>query len=171
MHDTEKFMINEGLIFYAFAFALQSHPLLSFITAISAVIMTLIIHSQVLWDRLPHFLPVFFIQLVIIQLTHLETLIPYIAILALSSLITADIWLSVSGEKLHSVMNILIVCLMIFIIFIMITDVLPFGKLYTTGITLLVYGPVVYEYFSHELVQIRHMQRKNRDRKHMTAVE
>lgn len=171
MHDNEKFMIIEGLIFYAFAFALQSHPLLSFMTAVTAVIMTLIIHSDALWKRIPHILPVFFLQLVMIQITHLESLIPYIAILSLSSLICADIWLSVCGEKLHTVMNILIVSLTVYIILMMIIDNLPFGKLYTTGITLLVYGPVVYEYFSYELVRIRHIQRKNRDRKHMTAVE
>lgn len=171
MHDNEKFMIIEGLIFYAFAFALQAHPLLSFFTAVTAVIMTLIIHTNVLWERLPHILPVFFLQLVIIQMTRLESMIPYIAILALAALMCADIWLSVCGEKLHTVMNILIVSLTVYIILIITIGNLPFGKLYTTGITLLVYGPVVYEYISYELVRIRHMQRKNRGRKHMTAVE
>lgn len=171
MHDNEKFMIIEGLIFYAFAFALQAHPLLSFFTAVSAVIITLIIHTDVLLERIPHILPVFFLQLVIIQMTHLESMIPYIAILALAALTCADIWLSVCGEKLHTVMNILIVSLTVYLILMMTIDNLPFGKLYTAGITLLVYGPVVYEYVSYEFARISHMPRKNRGRKHITAVE
>lgn len=171
MHDTEKFMITEGIVFYAFAFALQSHPLLSFFSASAAILMTLQFHPDVFWKRVPHILWIFLLQLAVIQLTDMESLIPYIAVLAAASLISTDIWLYACGGKLHKVMNILMFGLAVYMILILAIEDLPFGKLHSTGIALLVYGPVIYEYIYHTILQERETRRKNRDRKHMTAVE
>ena len=151
MNQKDKLLLNEGLVFFAFGFALNGNTVLSLITASLAIVLAIEAHSiHALFRCKIPFLTGLVSELIIIWISHLNAVVPHVLFLSVSSLITSVLWLQSSEKVIGNMMRGMTVMMILSCILAFSLNHLYFGKENTLLLVMLIFLPSVIGYLIRE---------------------
>ncbi len=116
MKYESRFMMNEGLLFLSYAYALTGFPYAAFALAISSAVMAVICHSPGrFFDNLPAVICCVLIQLPLLLVSGLSGMMETMAVLAFCNAVVSVLWMESSMRAIRSGMRILLITFPVFL--------------------------------------------------------
>lgn len=172
MNQKDKLLLNEGMVFFAFGFALNGNKLPALIAGLLAIVTAVESHSiHALFKQKITVLLYLISELIIIRISHLDEVVPYVVFLSLSSLITSVLWLQSSEKVIGNLMKGMTVMMLFSYVLAFTMHELFYGRMYTMILITLIFLPSCLGYMIREWRYYAHKKLHPDSRKHVPAIE